>query len=206
MKRTSGRSRIKLAKAESISRLVLALRTWICSPMTRAAGSTSLNVISVFGIGWVDEHSNTSGCGHQLAQEFEPLCYQLSRENIDTCQVAAWPGKVGDKTEPDRIVGNYEDDGDRRGCRLGRQSRRVASGRGDDGDLPPNQLGRQRRQPIVSALRPAVLVRHVLTFDVPSLVQTAPKGGYHGSPRAGRLPVEESDHRHRRLLRARASP
>ena len=48
-KRASGRSRIKLAKAESISRVVLALRTWICSPMARAAASTSLNVTSVFG-------------------------------------------------------------------------------------------------------------------------------------------------------------
>ena len=34
-------SRIDLA-------LVLALRTWICSPMARAAGSTSLNVVSAF--------------------------------------------------------------------------------------------------------------------------------------------------------------
>ena len=44
----SGRSRTTVAKAESISRLVLALRTWICSPMARAAASTSLNVVSVF--------------------------------------------------------------------------------------------------------------------------------------------------------------
>src|SRR5262249_51976500 len=40
----SGRSRIRVAKAASISPLVLALRTWICSPMARAAVSTSLSV------------------------------------------------------------------------------------------------------------------------------------------------------------------
>jgi len=34
-------------KAALISRLVLALRTWICSPMARAAGSKFLNVVSV---------------------------------------------------------------------------------------------------------------------------------------------------------------
>ena len=33
-----------IAKAASISPLVLALRTWICSPMARAAGSMALSV------------------------------------------------------------------------------------------------------------------------------------------------------------------
>ena len=46
-KSASGRSRTRVAKAASISRLVLALKTWICSPMARAAASTSLNVVSV---------------------------------------------------------------------------------------------------------------------------------------------------------------
>jgi ABC transporter substrate binding protein len=36
-KSASARSRTDVAKAASISRLVLALRTWICSPMARAA-------------------------------------------------------------------------------------------------------------------------------------------------------------------------
>jgi hypothetical protein len=35
------------SKAASISRLVLALKTWICRPMLRAAGSTSRSVASV---------------------------------------------------------------------------------------------------------------------------------------------------------------
>ena len=48
-KRASARSRARVAKAASISRPVLALRTWICSPMARAAGSTSLNVVSAVG-------------------------------------------------------------------------------------------------------------------------------------------------------------
>ena len=47
-KRASGRSRAKVAKAASISRPVLALRTWICKPMAWAAVATSLNVVSVF--------------------------------------------------------------------------------------------------------------------------------------------------------------
>src|SRR6516165_11853012 len=39
-KRASGRSRARPAKAASISPLVLALKAWICSPMTRAASCT----------------------------------------------------------------------------------------------------------------------------------------------------------------------
>src|SRR5262249_10875831 len=64
--------------------------------------------LCVRSIGRVGEQSNTSGCGHQLAQESEPLCYQPTYEKIDTGRVAAWPGKLGDKAELDRIVGNCE--------------------------------------------------------------------------------------------------
>ena len=45
-KSASGRSRTKESNPASISRLVLALRTRICSPMARAAGVTSLKVDS----------------------------------------------------------------------------------------------------------------------------------------------------------------
>jgi hypothetical protein len=51
-------------------------------------------------------------------------------------------GEAGDKTKPDRVVGGKEDDWDGRGCRLGREHRRVTSG------LLANQFGRQRRQSI----------------------------------------------------------
>ena len=72
-------------------------------------------------IGRIDEHGHASGCGHQLTQEVQPLCRQLTIEKIDPCQVAARPGEAGDKTKPDRVFVDDEDDGDRRGCRLGRQ-------------------------------------------------------------------------------------
>ena len=108
--------------------------------------------------------------GHQLAQELQPLCRQLATEKIDTCQVAARPGEAGDETKPDRVFADEEDDGDRRGCRLGRERRRV----------PPvaaitatraNQIGRQRRQPIDLVVGPAVFDRHILALDVASVFQ-----------------------------------
>jgi hypothetical protein len=47
----------------------------------------------------IDEHSNASGLGHQLTQQLQPLCRQLGGEQIDTRQVAAWPGEARDETD-----------------------------------------------------------------------------------------------------------
>src|SRR5262249_36487077 len=74
-------------------------------------------------IGRIDEHGHTRCSRHQLTQEFQPLRRQLTRENIDTCQVAARPSEACNKTEPDRVFGDDEDDGDRRGCGLSGERR-----------------------------------------------------------------------------------
>ena len=135
--------------------------------MARAAVSNvSQRSLGDRGVGRIDEHGNTSGPGHQLAQEFQPLCRQLDREKIDPRQVAARPGEAGNKTKLDRVVADDEDDGDRRGCRLGRERRRGASGRGDHRNPSANQFGRQLRQSIVLTLSPAVFDRHVLALDI----------------------------------------
>ena len=74
--------------------------------MARAAASTSRNVVSVFvALAGLTSTATRVACGHQLTQEFQPLCHQLGTEKIDTCQVAARPGEAGDKTEPDRVFG-----------------------------------------------------------------------------------------------------
>jgi hypothetical protein len=87
----------------------------------------------------VDEYGQTTDCVDQLAQKFEPLCHQLTTEKIDPRQVAARARQAGDKTEPDRVFIDVEDDRDRRSCPLGRQDRGRTPDRGDDGDLPANQ-------------------------------------------------------------------
>ena len=124
-------------------------------------------------------------------------------EKIDACQVAARPGEAGDKTKPDRVFGDGEDDGDRRGCRLGRQRHSRASERGDHSDLPANQIGRQLRQSIELILGPAVHDRHVLALDIAGLFQALAKSAQTVRVRVRRCGVEEPDHWHRRLLRAR---
>ena len=76
--------------------------------------------LCILSIGRIDEHGHTSGCWHQLAQKLQPLCSQFSPEKIGSRQIASRPSETGDKTTPDRVVADVEDDGDRRRCRLGR--------------------------------------------------------------------------------------
>jgi len=118
-------------------------------------------VVSV-SAAFVDEHGHASGRGHQLAQEFQPLCPQLDTEKIDACRIAARPGKAGDKTRPDRVFGNGEDDWYRCGFR---QCRDRTSGRDDHGDVSANQFRRQRRQSIELIFGPSVFDSHVLALD-----------------------------------------
>src|SRR5215510_12184285 len=69
-----------------------------------------------------------------------------------------------------RVFGGYENDGDRRGCRLGRQRHSHTSERGDHRDLSANQVGRKRRQSIDLILAPAVHDRDVLALDIPAVL------------------------------------
>jgi hypothetical protein len=55
-------------------------------------------------IGGIKEHGNSSGCGYQVAQEFQPLCCQFTSEEIDSGQVAAWPSEAGNKAKLDRVL------------------------------------------------------------------------------------------------------
>jgi hypothetical protein len=66
-----------------------------------------------------------------------------------------------------------------------------------------DQIGRQCWQLIVLVICPAVFDRDVLALDIASLFQTPTERGQEMWVRAGDPGVEESDHRHRRLLRAR---
>src|SRR5207248_7620644 len=67
----------------------------------------------------------------------------------------------------------------------------------------PNEIGRQLRQAIVLALRPAIFDRHILPLDITALSEALPERSHEFGPLGGRGGVKESDHRHRRLLRAR---
>jgi hypothetical protein len=89
-------------------------------------------------IDWIDKHSHATGCGHQLTQEFHPFCRQFGSENIETRQIAAWPSDASDETEPDRVFGDAEDDGDCRCRGLGSERSSGTCGRSNHGDLSAN--------------------------------------------------------------------
>ena len=80
----------------------------------------------------------------------------------------------------------------------------AASQRNDHRDPTANQFGRDRRQSIILAFRPAVFDRHVLALDITGFFQTLRNARRRSRDRPRRYPAEESNHRHRRLLRARA--
>src|ERR1700756_4000283 len=52
-------------------------------------------------------------------------------------------------------------------------------------------------------LRPAVFDRDILPLDIAGFLKTFTEGGHKERVSSGRSSAEESDHRHRRLLRAR---
>jgi hypothetical protein len=88
----------------------------------------------------------------------------LARQEIDPCQVAAGASKARDKTQLDRVFGNYESDRDGRGCGLGCQCR-WDSACGNHRHAAANQIGRQFRQAIILIVGPAVFDGNVLALD-----------------------------------------
>jgi hypothetical protein len=150
----------------------------------------------------VDEQSNGRRPREQLTREFEPLRPDFDAEISRASHVAARSAQAGDKTQLDRVTPGHEYDRNRRGRRFGRQRRRCAA-RGNDGDLLLNQIGRQRRQSVILAFRPAILDGRVLTVDVVGFFQALAERGDERPIPVRRCAVEETDHRHRTLLRAR---
>ena len=66
-----------------------------------------------------------------------------------------------------------------------------------------NQIGRKLRQSIELPVSPAKFERNVLAFDVSGLLEALAKSAQILREGYGRCGVQKSDHRHRRLLRAR---
>ena len=159
--------------------------------------------LSKSGIGRVDQQGHDARRWDQLVQQLQPF-WRYPHVRIGHARnVAARPVKAGDEPEPDRVAACFKDDRNRLGCRLCRKRRRSASRR-NHSHPTMNQISHHRRQPIISALRPAVFDRHVLAFDVTGFAQPFEKGRQLSRITFGRSEVDKPDHRHRRLLRARS--
>jgi hypothetical protein len=88
-------------------------------------------------------------------------------------------------------------------CGFGGLCRNGPAARNDDSNSAANQVGRQFREPIVVVVRRAKFDGDVAAFDVAGFPQALAECRPRQLGRLGRCSVEISDHRHRRLLRAR---
>ncbi len=113
---------------------------------------------------------HTGGLWHSLLEQLQPFPLRLTAHDTDARDVPARPREAGDKPGCQRIPHMRHDDGDRRGCVLGRMAR-LGPRRDDDIHREPNQLGRQVGEPIVVSLRPAVLDGDGLSLHVAKLAQ-----------------------------------
>src|SRR6516164_3452560 len=70
--------------------------------------------------------------------------------------------------------------------------------------MAANQIGGHRGKPIVLALCPAIFDRHIAPFGIAVFAHSSPKRTQPGCEHVARASIEEPDHRHRWLLRARS--
>jgi hypothetical protein len=82
---------------------------------------------------------------------------------------------------------------------------RRPAGRGDRADPSANQFRRQLRQPIELILRPSVIDRDVLTFDIARVFESLAECAQTVRVVVRRCGTESPDHWHRRLLRPRGN-
>src|SRR5262249_29561303 len=75
--------------------------------------------------------------------------------------------------------------------------------RSDHRHLTAYQVSCEVGQSIILILRPAVLDRHILAFDVPAFADALPECGHKTCSVGGRPAAKEPDYRHPGLLRAR---
>ena len=169
--------RTSVAKAASISRSVLASRTMHLPP---DGARRRLHVLGhaprqlrLFGL---TSTAIAVGARHQLAQQLQPLRPKLARSERLT-PVTLPPGRLRLATRP-ILTGSRADgehDRNRRGRRFGRERRQAPPVVTITATWRRDQIGRQRRQPIESAVRPAIFDRHVLALDIAGFAQALAK-------------------------------
>ena len=153
-------------------------------------------------IGWIDKHCNTNRPRHQFTQKLQPLGPHRTCQETNAREIAVGPREVGYQTEANRVSTAGEDNWYRRRRRLGCERLRGAS-RDDYYDLSTSQLGSELWQLIVLIVRPAVFDGDVLALDITGSPEALAECAHTVRKPFRRSEVEDSNHRRRRLLRAR---
>src|SRR5262249_36688753 len=133
----------------------------------------------------------------------QPLGRNLAGKKIDAGRIAAGSRKAGDQTKRDRVIANAEDDRERCGRSFSRLGSGGVAGRSDNGDAAADEVSHERWQAIGSPIQPMVFDRHVLALGVAGFVEAFTERRDNARGGIGRPLVDEADHRHRWLLRAR---
>src|SRR5262249_51166681 len=127
---------------------------------------------------------------------------QFCVEKTHAGHIAARLVQAGNEADLYRIGSRGEDNRNGASRGLGNETGRSA-GRSNDRDSSTNEGGRLRRPSLVLAFRPAILDRQVLAVYVAGFLQSLPKRGCVERIPLRSCAVEESNYRHRALLRAR---
>src|SRR5262249_5563661 len=150
---------------------------------------------------WITEPGNGGWRRDQLMQQLQPLRYFRLSLKAHAGYIAAWPAEVGHEAGCNWIAAADEHD------RYGRGGSHCRA-RGDilaknHGHLPANQIGRKCSEPLELILRPAEFESDVMAVDEPRSLQAVAECRYSVNCVGSSCCLKESDHRHRRLLRAR---
>src|SRR5262249_54243349 len=190
------------AKAAWNSRSLAAFTIRICRPIARAASSRSRDWISTSGPFGSRNTPMIDALGTNSSNIPSSLATNGTTEK--TTPVILPPGRLMLGTRPTLtgVGSNDEYDRRRRGCGFACLRRRNA-GPYDRGNLPAQKVGSQSWQSIFLIVRPAILDGDVFAFDESSIIQALTKGIDNIREASSRSASEKSDHRHRRLLRAR---
>ena len=120
----------------------------------------------------IDQNRERGGIGHQLEDQLQSLCAQLSRDQADAGDISAWPVETVDKTNVDGIAADNEYDRYRRCPPLCRKSHDIAPGRRNDCDATLDQSSHQFGKAIILTVGPPVVEDHVLARDVATFCQS----------------------------------
>src|SRR5215472_5705357 len=140
--------------------------------------------------------------GPQFTQQLQPFRLHLGHKPAHTRDVAARTMQAGDDAAPDRVGSPHEHDRNRRGRRLGRQGRWVATYCNNDGDVLAHKIGGEPRQSIVLPLCPTIVDGDVLTLDNACFIETLADDRNERCVDSERTAAEQPNHRKRTLLRA----
>src|SRR5262249_41019852 len=133
----------------------------------------------------------------------EPFGHQLASEKIDAGRVSFRPADARDQTRLDWVLANAEDNWDGRGRGFGRAGSGWAAWYSDDRNPAAGQVGGQFGHAIVLTLCPTIFDRDVLPFDKARFVEAFAERGQIQQVGVERTGTQETNHWHRRLLRAR---